>query len=81
MLLLSQLLILVRSYGDRVYVCKSCYSKITQIKLSYTEVISICIIAISEINSNYNSLSKSVDSDEVIIVKLQKGRVPWACTF
>lgn len=79
MLLLSQLLILVRSYGDRVYVCKSCYSKITQIKLSYTEVISMCIIA--EINSNYNSLSKSVDSDEVIIVKLQKGRVPWACTF
>lgn len=79
MLLLSQLLILVRSYDDRVYVCKSCYSKITQIKLSYTEVISMCIIA--EINSNYNSLSKSVDSDEVIIVKLQKGRVPWACTF
>lgn len=79
MLLLSQLLILVRSYDDRVYVCKSCYSKITQIKLSYTEVISMCIIA--EINSNYNSLSKSVDSDEAIIVKLQKGRVPWACTY
>lgn len=79
MLLLSQLLILVRSYDDRVYVCKSCYSKITQIKLSYAEVISMCIIA--EINSNYNSLSKSVDSDEAIIVKLQKGRVPWACTF
>lgn len=79
MLLLSQLLILVRSYDDRVYVCKSCYSKITQIKLSYAEVISMCIIA--EINSNYNSLSKSVDSDEVIIVELQKGRVPWACTY